>query len=425
MGELFAPKVREGLLRPAAPGMGRRRGAARAALFLASKDALKDPKVAALVVCVLSVSFVNLVFFTSFQYGVETYVRDRLVATVTSHLDIGPLEDHRYVEDVDTVVSKLRLIPGIVGIASLVEDPGVQIQFKSNVAGTRAVGAVPSEYTSVSEVPSKIIDGEFLSDEDTDQVVLGDGIATTGAGVHGTPFAKGLEVEVGERVQITFGNGVVQSYRVKGIVKTGGFSPDFSAYLTRKELEAVHPEVRNKATEVLVRLSDIRLAQDYKYVILAEGIRGEVRTWEDMAGFIEQIRGTIGMVAAVTSGVGVIAVAITIAIIIYINSAQKRRLTGVLKAIGASNGVVLGIYLYEAVLFSILGIAGGAVISLVMAQVFQRFPIPAPMGGGIVPDLRQDLLVSGAASMVVSGLLAAAYPSWRAARQPIVKSIWG
>jgi ABC-type antimicrobial peptide transport system permease subunit len=49
-----------------------------------------------------------------------------------------------------------------------------------------------------------------------------------------------------------------------------------------------------------------------------------------------------------------------------------------------------------------------------------------PFGvGGIVPDIQPALLATGAAAVVAAGLAAAYYPSWRVARQPIVRSIWG
>jgi putative ABC transport system permease protein len=175
----------------------------------------------------------------------------------------------------------------------------------------------------------------------------------------------------------------------------------------------------------MVRLSDRRQAAEYKTLFLAEGIREEIQTWEDTAGFIRQISGSMSIIAGVTGGVGVITVAVTMAIVIYINTTHKRRLMGVLKAIGATDGVVFRVFIYEAVLFGLLGIAVGVALSQVMAAAFARNPIPVPIGGGVVPDIRPELLGLGSLTVLVSGLLAAYYPSWKAARQPIVASIWG
>jgi putative ABC transport system permease protein len=98
---------------------------------------------------------------------------------------------------------------------------------------------------------------------------------------------------------------------------------------------------------------------------------------------------------------------------------------GVLKAIGATDGVVFQLFIFESVLFGLLGIVVGVGLSQAMAGAFARNPIPVPIGGGVVPDVRPELLAQGAAAVLGAGLLAAYYPAWRAARHPIVQSIWG
>lgn len=403
----------------------RHRGAARTALFLASRDLLKDRKVAALVVCVLAFSFINMIFFTSFQYGLQSSFEEQLVGTFTSHITIEPKENRRYVEDADGVVRKVRLIPGVVATAPTLEDSGVQIRFKGERVGAHMVGITPSEYAQVSVIPDRVAEGEFLGDGDTDKIVLGRQLVGSQDASQEFDFGFGLGARVGDRVRVTFSNGATREYRIKGIVESGAPQADFNAYLTRKEMESVYPEAQGKASDILVRLSDRRLAGEYKVLFLAEGIREEIRTWEETAGFIRQISGSVSVIAGVTGGVGVITVAVTMAIVIYINTTHKRRLMGVLKAIGATDGVVFRVFIYEAVLFGLLGIAVGIGLSQVMAAAFARNPIPVPVGGGVVPDIRFELLGLGGATVMLSGLLAAYYPSWRAARQPIVASIWG
>ncbi len=414
-------------LRLLAALLQRHRGAARTALFLASKDVFKDRKVAGLVVCVLAFSFINLIFFTSFQYGLQNSFEDQLVSTFTSHITIEPKENRKYIEDVRVIEDKLGVIPGVVALSPDLEDAGVQVKFKTKSAGSHLVAATPSRYSAVSGVPQKVIAGEFLGDGDTDQAVLGVEISgfPEDAGKRGFDFGFGIGAKVGDRVTISFSNGVARDYRVKGIVKTGGFAADFNTFVTRKEMEDIFPGTKNKAQEILVKLSDRRQAADYRNIFLAEGVREEVKTWEDQAGFIRDISSSVSVIAGVTGSVGIITVAITMAIVIYINTTHKRRLMGVLKAIGATDGVVFRVFIYEAVLFGFFGILVGIGLSQVMAAAFARNPIPVPIGGGVVPDIRLELLGVGGATVLLSGLLAAYYPSWRAARQPIVASIWG
>lgn len=411
-----------------ASALRRRRSGAQTALFLAYKDVTKDWKVAGLVVCVLGFSYVNLIFFTSFQYGLQNSFEEELISTFTSHIVVEPKEGRRYIEDAGLVEDKVSLIPGVMAVAPNLEDPGIQIEYKQKSAGSHLVGVVPSRYAQVSAVPAKVVEGEFLGDGDTDQVVLGievSGVPEEHPQHRGHGFGMGVDAWVGDRVTMRFGNGEVRDYRVKGIVKTGGFAADFNTYLTRKEMESVFPEMKKKASEILVRLTDRQAAGETRTRFLSEGVREEVRTWEDRAGFVRDIGGSVAVIAGVTGTVGLLTVAVTMAIIIYINTTHKQRLMGVLKAIGATDGVVFRIFLFEAVLFGLLGIALGIGLSQVLVAGFAQRPIPIPVGGGVVPDVRVELLAVAGVAVLGAGLAAAYYPSWRAARRAIVQSIWG
>ncbi len=428
MAEVARSAVSDRLPRALASALRRRRSGARTALFLAYKDITKDWKVASLVVCVLGFSYVNLIFFTSFQYGLQNSFEEELISTFTSHIVLEPREGKKYIEDVSLVEDKAILIPGVTALAPNLEDAGVQIQYKQKSAGARLMGVIPSRYAQVSAVPSKVVEGDFLGDGDTDQAVLGievSGVPEEHPEYRGHGFGMGVDAWVGDRVTLRFSNGEVRDYRVKGIVKTGGFAADFNIYLTRKEMESVFPGTKNKATEVLVRLTDRNLAGDYRVRFLSEGIREEVRTWEDRAGFVRDIGGSVSVVAGVTGTVGLLTVAVTMAIIIYINTTHKQRLMGVLKAIGATDGIVFRIFLFEAVLFGLAGIALGTGLSQVLVAGFAQRPIPIPIGGGVVPDVRAELLAMAGVAVLGAGVAAAYYPSWRAARRPIVQSIWG
>ncbi|MBI4362708.1 MAG: ABC transporter permease [Euryarchaeota archaeon] len=402
-------------------GLVRFRGSTRTALLLATRDIVKDKKVTALVICVFAFSFLNVIFFTSFNNGLENTFHDNLVNTFTSHVIIEPKDAARkYITGVESIERKVTLLPGVVAVVPHL-DQGITLSFRDKTIGGHMMATVPSKEKRVTLIPSKTTLGEFLSDSDRDQVVLGKFLS--GDEKRGESFGfEGLGAEVGDRIRIDFGNGVTREYRVKGILEAGGFNADFNAYLTIKEAESVFG-FENRATEILVRLGNRNAAFDYKRQILQQGIQDQVKTWEDKAGFIKEITSGLSSVTAITGFVGVITVAVTMAIVIYINTTYKKRLIGVLKAIGASDGTVLRVFLYEALLFSILGILAGVGLSMLIGEYFTANPIPLPPGP-VVPDIRPELLMTTSISILGSAVFAALYPSWKAARQSIIKSIW-
>ena len=97
----------------------------------------------------------------------------------------------------------------------------------------------PSDDTQVLKTSTRIISGDFLSDGDRDQIVIGSLLA----GHKDTTLDKVKSlggVEVGDSVDVTFSNGITRKYHVKGIFETRITSLDQSAIITNNEMESVN-----------------------------------------------------------------------------------------------------------------------------------------------------------------------------------------
>ena len=276
-------------------------------------------------------------------------------------------------------------------------------------------------------IPQKIKIGEFLSDQDSGEIVLGKNLVKTkmndedGWGMDEF-MTDVLDVDVGEKIIVTYDNGKTREYHVKGIIDAG-MGPDFNAYVTTKEIEEIYGQ-KNEASQILVKLHDRDSAEEYRLIILQQGIRGEVKTWMEKAEFIEKITGSIGMITVVMGYIGLLTVAATIAIIIYINTTHKKRLIGVLKAIGSQDSTVLLLFLTEAIIFSVFGIAVGIVLMNLLFVYFTYSPMTTPIGP-IYPEVRLSLIITTLRTVLIAAIFSGFYPAWKAAKQNIIRSIWG
>jgi len=402
------------------------KGSVKTAFFLALKDIFKDKKVTCLVVLMIAFSFVNLMFFTSFNYGMTNTMQDEMINTISSHLSIEPEADDTYLQNVKSTEKKLNLISGITASSPHI-DKHASITYKGKTINTKVVGLTPSKEEEVTLVPQKIKSGEFLSNRDAKEIVLGKVLVKNkmpdeddwGFG----EFAKNaLDVEVGENVVVTYDNGVSREYHVKGIIDAG-MGPDFNAYVTTKEIEDVYNQ-KDEATQILVRLYDRDSADEYRLLIMQQGIRGDVKTWMDKAEFIEKITASMGIITGVMTYIGLLTVAATIAIIVYINTTHKRRLIGVLKAIGSKDITVLLMFLTEACIFSLFGIVLGIVLMNLITVYFSYNPMTTPIGE-IYPEVRLNLVLITFRTILIAAVISGFYPAWNAAKQNIIRSIWG
>ena len=393
----------------------------RAVWFLAAKDVAKDKKMAVLVVTILAVSYVNLVFFSSFMNGMTDMFENQLIDLMTSHITLEPKEGHRYISNVGNIENKLELVPGVVAVAPRLSREG-SISYKAKTLGIPISGITPSKESSVSILAEKVISGEFLSDSDTNQIILGSGLTEGSEGETGGMANLG-SVSVGDRVIITYSNGVAKSYRVKGIVKTNFGNTDISVFVTNKEIESVY-SVNDIASAMLVKTEDKSKAAYYKNIIMAENIGANVKTWDESAGFVKNLSSSLNMVVIITAFVGLLVASMTMAVIIFINTTNKRRQIGILKAIGANDSVILRVYLIESAIFGILGITAGLVFGYGIMYVFNLHPIEMPMGK-VYPYILSEQAFAAAALLLVSVVAAGFYPAWKAANENILKAIQG
>ncbi len=393
----------------------------RVAMFFAYKSIIRDTRTGLLITSVLAFSFVNLVFFASFMGGLGNTMNDQIVNTVTSHLSINPKENTRYVEDISNLENKLNPLPGIIGISPQIVDSGT-VQYKDKLVSVPIIAISPSKDRDVTYLSRKVIGGDFFSDNDIGEVILGYSLTTENP-ESGPAGEQKLDARVGDMVTLTYSNGVIRKYRVKGFMFTKFISPDESVFITFKEMESVF-NLNDRASRVLIRLSSIEDVDSAKRLLQQQGIKGEISTWKDSAAFVEMVTESFGVLTMITSFVGLLTASLTIAIIIYINSTHQKRQIGILKAIGSKNRTILGIFLTEAVIFAVSGISIGFLISYLLAAYIQANPVSLPIGD-IVLAMSPVLITQSAFSIFMASVIAGFYPAWKASRQNIVKSIWG
>jgi len=399
--------------------------------FLAYKDLVRDKKIVILVIFLLAFSYINLTFFPAFLNGLSNTFQDEVVDTATSHIIIQPRIESKeqYLNFESSIRKKIDLVPGVVASSSHISLSGA-VFFKDQQMGALVTALEPSVDNEVTTISQKILKGEFLEDDDVDSVILGQIIAgrkiEDKIGQQGG-FGASVEglggVNVGEKVKIRFSNGVEKEYKVKGIVGTQGFSlVSQSVYISKKEAENILG-IDDKASAILVRLNNKNDADRIKNLILESGIpNADMKTWEEASTFTQGIKQTFGIVTIVTTFVAVVVVVSTIGIVVFINTARKKRIIGVLKAIGMQKNEIMMVFLFESLLFGVIGTVIGAGIVYVALFYLSLNPILLPLGA-LVPVLYTETAIISAAILIVSSVIAGYLPARMASRQEILETI--
>ncbi|MFW5978445.1 MAG: ABC transporter permease [Halohasta sp.] len=128
--------------------------------------------------------------------------------------------------------------------------------------------------------------------------------------------------------------------------------------------------------------------------------------------FVDSISDVIEQITRFVTGIGVISLvvgAIGIANVMLVSVTERTREIGIMKAVGARNRDVMGMFLVEAALLGMLGSILGVPLGILVGFGATRY---ADVTFALAPGWMALAVVVGIAAGVVAGL----YPAWRAAR---------
>jgi putative ABC transport system permease protein len=407
------------------------------ALFLAFKSIMKGNRWAlVLLILVMAFSFVNLIFVSSLISGIMVTLDNQMVNYVYGNVVIGPKENKYFIEKSGKLEDKIRQVAGVSAVAPRLEYSAlIEYQWKEKVSqkdkgksgNWELAGINPDQETMVTSLHKQIVSGQYLEDSDRDQIVLGAEISG-GAFSRTANFLTLGGVKVGDKVRLTYPNGIQKEYTVKGITYARETSrADRTALVTREEmLSVMGREIYfDRSSKILVKSVPGADEQMVIEDIKAAGIEEQVKSWREYGGAQSSIVSSFDIIGSLIGSVGLIVSAAVMFIVIYINVLNKKRQIGILRAIGIPEIAIIGSYIFQAFFFAVAGtLTGWVLVTFVMQPIFQFYPLVLPLGL-VSLHVRTWAIIGSALGLTVAGILAGFIPSWTIMKQSIINVIWG
>src|SRR5215217_6199729 len=220
--------------------------------------------------------------------------------------------------------------------------------------------------------------------------------------------ARNSNYRVGDLIK-PFGN---QEYRVAGI-----YSPESGARV-KMSLEAMQKalETEGKCTFIFVKLRNPDQLQAVAQRINQELPGNTIQPTRDVFTSFEKSIPYLGVFLRVLVGLAEVVSSLVVMLAMYTTITERTREIGILKAMGASRGYIVGIIEKEAILISLLGLLAGFVISLLAGYLIHK-------AYGLVFEYSWAWAIVAAAIGVVGGILGALYPAWRASNLDPVNAL--
>lgn len=389
-----------------------------------------------LIIFVMALTFLNLVFIGGILVGIIDGAAESNRTYYTGDVLITALPQKQYIEDSPTAIALAQSLPWVedytvryVGSGTI--EAGYQTRTnyseKPNDSSTLIAGIVPSDEDRVSGISSRVIEGTYLHDGDTEGILIGSDKLERYLPIE-TPFLRTLKgVFVGDKVRLHVGENT-QEFTVRGIVKAKVNETDNRVFILQTSLRDLLGRADKNVNEIALTLEDPGLAPTAKEALIRSGLheRARVQTFEDaQPKFIKDIQKTFTMLGNIVGTIGLIVASITIFIVIFINAITRRKFIGILRGIGVSALAIEFSYVLQAFFYATVGTLIGVCILYVGLKPYLDInPIDFPFSDGslVAPYLSTSLR---ALLLILASVVAGYVPAKLIIRQNPLDAILG
>ncbi len=308
----------------------------------------------------------------------------------------------RSVANWQALVPLLERLPAVAGVSPMVSGSGLALRGEASQA-IALMGVDLDRYDRVVGLRSKVVSGTAR--------------LSPGEAIVGRELASDLGVRVGDRLTVQTGSAsgtVSDSVRVTALVDLG--VKDLNRRTVIVPLRAAQSllALPGGATQLDLTLKDVWVAQT-----LARALQGQfpykIESWQESNAQLVSALNAQSISTSIIRGVVLAVVVLGIASVLVVSVVQKGREIGILRAMGATRGQVLRVFLVQGAVVGALGSVLGLLLAVALIWVFTHFvrgsdglplfsiTLPAAMA------LQVALIAS------VCGVLAAVAPARRAA----------
>jgi len=303
------------------------------------------------------------------------------------------------------VIPIIEQTSGVIAVSPQIRGSAF-VERGQTVAPVGVIGIYPDKLSDIANIKAAIVSGS--SNLPTDGILIG------------SVLARDLGLRVGQVVQLSSDRGRVRSFRIGGIFTLGIASADRQAvYMNFTTARALF--------DLTTGISRIEIK--VKPAIDAAGIAERLRrstglkatSWtEDNKQLFEGLDAQ-ARTGTIIKAFSLVTIIVGIASAMLLSIVRRQSEIGIMRAMGASKGLVISIYVLEGTLIGFVGaITGAAAAWLVLLPLP---PVSEVTSGGLPIDRGQGDFLLAITLTTLAAMLASILPARRAARVDPVEAI--
>lgn len=304
----------------------------------------------------------------------------------------------RSVGNWQSLIPVLNALPQVTAVSPTVAVAGLAVRGEASKS-ISLTGVELEPYDRIVKLRSK--------------VVMGQARLEPGEGIIGRELAKDLGVSVGDRISIVTG-GVSDSLRITALVDMGVRELNRRTVIVPLRAAQSLAGLPGGVTSLDLVLTDIWAAPSLA-ADLSKRWPYKVENWQDTNSQLLSALNAQSVSTRMIRGFVLLVVALGIASVLVVSVVQKRREIGILRAMGATQGQVLRIFLLQGTLVGLIGSVLGICLTFGLIWAFTTFVRGTDGLSLFVITLTPSLAFGVAAIATLCGVVAAVMPARSAA----------
>ncbi|MGB9750169.1 MAG: ABC transporter permease [Caldisericia bacterium] len=328
-------------------------------------------------------------------------------------------------------IQKIEKIDGIEALSPVFEYNNLKFEYGKGYSISNLTGLLPNK---IKDIAGELEKGRYFSNSDKYSVIVGAKFGETFLDINTDkelliePYGKSLKVTI---QRVIDGKTEKKSYifKVVGILKSRGTQEDYYVYAPINTVISMREWLTNSTinpdstgySRAIVKVKDVNSVayvsekiQDIGFTAIS--VQTIIIAISNVFRILQFILGGIAAISLIVAGVGIVN---TMTMSIY----ERTRQIGIMKAIGASNGDILIMFLLESASLGFFGGIGGVLLSFLLNLIISLIS-PFLMEGlklNVIAPLY--LVVFAIIFAIIIGVIAGYFPSKRAANLSPVEAL--
>src|SRR5512133_546611 len=313
----------------------------------------------------------------------------------------------RSIDQWEAVAQLASQTSGVLAVSPLLSGAGFAARADASQA-INLLGVDAQAYQRIVQMPKYLRLGRFD--------------VSGGSTVIGVELAKDLGVTVGDKLRLVAMDGRNDLVTIAGIFDIGNRDLNKRWVYTSIKLAQSLLDLPGGITEIDLRVTDLFQAESTARQLASQtGLVADswMQTNAQLLTALKSQSMSNNLIRFFVTAI----VAVGIASVLVVSVVQKQKEIGILRAMGASPGRIMAVFLLQGGIYGGVGSALGVGLSLALLQFFSKVTRNADGSLLVSPELDLSVVLGACALALLVGLLAAALPARRAARLDPVQAI--